>query len=153
MQSYGLTEEQTALFLGISRRQLARHVQRGMPRIGQGRMIRFGPEAFKWFREYQARQNEAGERVGALTAEQARATKIAADRAAIKLTREQGELVPAGVVKAAQEQIARLIAVRLLAIPARAAASVCRARSVGAVKGILQEEVYSALSDLASRAH
>lgn len=122
-----------------------------MPRTGKGRKGRFGPEAFKWHRDYQARENEAGQAVGALAEEQARKTKIDADRAQLKLLREQGELVLIRDVRAKQEQVNGIIKMRLLSIPGKMAPIIFGMESKAKIKARLEAEVYEVLEELSGQ--
>jgi phage terminase Nu1 subunit (DNA packaging protein) len=137
-------------FLGISRRQVERFVEKGMPRDGTGNKARFGPSAFKWYREYQARQNGAGQLVGKLAEEQARKTKIDADRAELRLLREQSQVVPVRTVREMQGRINAVIKARLLAFPGKMAPQVFGMDNAGAVKSKLEIGIYELLTTLAS---
>ena len=121
-----------------------------MPLEGVGAKRRFGPAAFQWHREYLLRQNTAGQEVGELTAEQARKTKIDADRAELKLLKEQGELVPISTVLHKQQQINSVIKMRLLAIPGKMAPIVFGMESKAKIKAKLEAEVYEALAELST---
>lgn len=146
----GLTKVRAAEFLGVGIRQLERYVEKGMPRTGTGQKVRFGPPAFAWHREFEAAQNTAGEDAGELVAEQARKTKIDADRALLKLLKEQGELVSISTVLQKQQQINSIIKMRLLALPGKMAPIVFGMESKAKIKAKLEAEVYEALEELKS---
>ncbi len=143
-----LTKQNAAELLGLSTRQIDRYIEKGMPREGSGRKARFGPAAFEWHRQYEARQNQAGKEAGSLTEEQARKTKIDADRAELKLRKEQGLLIPADLVQQAQEQINSNIRGRLLMLPSKMAARIHGIEDMATIQTLLYDEVWTALDEL-----
>ena len=147
----GLTKQKTADFLGVSVRQLHRYTEKGMPREGNGKKIRYGPAAFAWHREYVALQNPSRRTAGTLTEEQARKIRIEADRAQLKLVKEQGSLVQIGMVRAKIEEINGIITARLRRF-AKEMAPLVTGRNKVEIKATLEAGVYEMLTDLSSRA-
>lgn len=145
----GLTKQKTAEFLGVSVRQLHRYTEKGMPRQGSGKRVRYGPAAFAWHREYEAQQNQTGRMAGTLAEEQARKIKIDADRAQLKLLREQSELVTVATVREKMEQINAFIKARVLAFPGKMAPIIAGLESKAEIKSKLTDGVYDLLTILA----
>jgi phage terminase Nu1 subunit (DNA packaging protein) len=144
----GLTQQKTADFLGVSVRQVRRYTEKGMPQIGSGRQVRYGAAAFAWHRAYLTQQNQTGRAGGPLTQEQARKTQIDADRAQLKLLKEQSELVPIVWVRHKQEEAAAIITARLLAFPGKMAPLVCGMPKTSAIKGRLEAGIHELLNAL-----
>lgn len=136
--------------MGVSVRRLDQYVQKGMPRVGSGRKVRFGMAAFAWHREYLAEENGAGREIGKLQEEMARKTQIEADRAELKLLKEQGELVTIRSVRDQREKVYSIIKMRLLALPGKMAPIVFGMESKNKIKAKLEAEVYEALEELKS---
>ena len=144
----GLTKQKTAEFLGVSVRQLHRYTEKGMPRVGSGKRVRYGAAAFAWHRAYLTQQNQTGRAAGTLTQEQARKTQIDADRAQLKLLKEQSELVPIAWVRHKQEEAAAIITQRLLAFAPKMAPLVCGMPKTTAIKARLEAGIHELLNAL-----
>lgn len=146
----GLTKELAAEFLGISRRQIDRYIEKGMPRVGAGRKVRFGPTAFAWHREYLAQEKGVGKEVGKLQEEMARKTQIEADRAQLKLLKEQGELVQVSTVRQKLEQINSIIKTKLLGLPTKMAPTLAM-KPTNQIKAKMESQILEVLEELVAQ--
>ena len=143
-----LTKQRAADFMGVSLRQLERYVEQGMPREGARAEARYGPGSFAWFRDYQTRKNEAGRVAGALADEMARKTQIEADRAELKLLKEQGELVTIRSVCEKQVKANFIIRDKLLALPTKMAPLIVGMKKTSQVKARFETEIQEILMEL-----
>jgi phage terminase Nu1 subunit (DNA packaging protein) len=87
-----------------------------------------------------------------LTEAQARKYDLEAQRAAIKLARERGEVVSIADVEKALSQCFGNVRSRLLSIPGKLAPRIAGCRSKPQVKALIENEIHEALSELAVRA-
>lgn len=143
-----MTAAEFAVWCGVTTRTLRDWVAKGMPRAGSGRSVRYGPESAKWAREYQSNENAAGQVVGELTEEQARKTKIEADRAALKLARERKEVALISDFQCALEKHNAVIKQKLTSLPVKMAGELVNIDNKATIKDKLEAEIVEVLAEL-----
>jgi phage terminase Nu1 subunit (DNA packaging protein) len=158
MDERTLKPKQVADLLQLSSRQVANLVERGLPKHGHGsRAYYLWSEVLPFYIAFKEKiakgsvRPDSGEEPS-LTEAQARKYDLEAQRAAIKLARERGEVVSIADVEKALSQCFGNVRSRLLSIPGKLAPRIAGCRSKPQIKALIENEIHEALSELAVRA-
>lgn len=142
------TVEQIAQVLNMTPSMVNRHVKvGGMPRVGRGEYDLVA--CVHWYIDHLKAQ-AARARSGNESEADARRRLISAnaDIREAERARMHGELVPLESAVEVIERAVHAFKTRMLALPTKAAGRVLGRTSLGEIKGILEDDVYQALSEL-----
>ncbi len=142
------TLEQIAHLLNLTPRMVNLHAKdHGLPRIDRGQYEIVA--CVHWYIDHLKKLIKDARR-GDETEQQARArlTIATADLRELELARAKGELIDVDLVKILWERIVASFKTKMLSIPSKLPQRLIICRDINQIKGLLDQEIYEALSEL-----